>query len=641
MRTKVKVLLFGLLCFAMLFGLIPTTAYAVTPVENVDMMITHPVHLSEPETFLQIYGGNCQIDTSVNTDGYQDGLRWRRVLTGQIMSATDTFVGGELYELSVCLVAQSGFAFVASEANVTVNMEPASLTVQDASHATATIQLLADNLYVNTVTLSGLDMPKLGKTLDDSVSVIENTCQIGGLAWVDLTDQKYVTAGTKGQAWHEYWAEINIVAKPGYEFPENIYVSVDGESATIERNDGASIVVIAKFPKLDDHVHSPSEWRTTQVYHYKVCTSCGDMLEQEDHKGGVATCAEKGVCTVCNYAYIDVHENHTPDTKWTACGTLYHAHLCIICGAHCDPEDHRWSPRYHAVDESGHAYQCADCKGYDTIIPHNPGPAATETTPQTCTDCGYVIAPVKEHVHDFSRVPKVPASCTEGGNIEYYVCVLCMDCFTDPEGKNKIPESMSVLTDPLGHTASQKWTNDENYHWRTCTVCKVVLTETKTAHEKKDGKCTTCDFRYSIPEDTTAAPIETTPDPTEAKTEESPETETPTTEKEPPETETTTTEKESPETEPSTTEEEPLETETPTTEEESPKTEASTTEEESLETESPTTPESSVETTQPQEQTPTDTDDMVGLPWWGYLLIVLGGVSIGSGVALIIAKRQK
>ena len=558
MRTKVKMLLLSLLCFAMLFGLKPTTAYAVTSIDNVDMIITHPVHLSEPDTFLQVYGDNCQIDTSVNTDGYQNGLRWRRVINSQIMSATDSFVGGELYELSVCLVAKSGFAFVASEANVTVNMEPASLTVQDASHAKATIQLTADNLYVNTVTLSGLDMPKLGKTLDYSITVTENTCQIGSLAWVDLTNQKYVTTDTKCQAWHEYWAEINIAAKPGYEFPENIYVSVDGESATIERNNGTSVVVIAKFPKLDDHVHSPSEWRTAQVYHYKVCTSCGDMLEQDDH---------------------------------------------------------RWSPRYHAVDESGHAYQCADCKGYDTIIPHNPGPAATETTPQTCTDCGYVIAPVKEHVHDFGRVPKVPATCTEGGNIEYYVCVLCMDCFTDPEGKNKIPESMSVLIDPLGHTASDKWTHDENHHWRICTVCKVVLAETKKAHEKKDGKCTTCDFRYTIPEETNVAPVETTPAPTEAKTEEAPETETPTTE------------------------EEPLETESPTTEEEPLETETLTTEENSSETEASTVPENPTETTRPQVQTPADIDDTDSFPWWGYLLIVLGG--IGSGIAFIVTKRKK
>lgn len=267
-----------------------------------------------------------------------------------------------------------------------------------------------------------------------------------------------------------------------------------------------------------EHVHTPSDWRTTQVYHYTVCTTCGEFLEQEDHTGGIATCAEKGVCTVCGYAYIEVTENHNPDTsKWTACGDLYHAHLCTLCGAHCDIQDHRWSPRYHAVDASGHAYQCADCKGYDKTVPHNPGPAATETTPQTCKDCGYVIAPVKSHVHDLSKVPQVPATCTEEGNIEYYVCTGCMECFTDPEGKDKIPETASVTVGALGHTTSDTWEYDENHHWRLCTVCDEVLIETQMIHEMDNETCTTCGYNASVAEDTTSAPTETTPQATESQ----------------------------------------------------------------------------------------------------------------------------
>lgn len=135
-----------------------------------------------------------------------------------------------------------------------------------------------------------------------------------------------------------------------------------------------------------DHTHTPSQWRTTQVYHYTVCTTCGDMLEQEDHKGGTATCAAKGTCTVCGYAYLPETEEHTPETKWTACADLYHAHLCKLCGAHCDPQE------------------------------HVPGPAATETAPQVCTVCNYIMAPAKNHVHDMKDGKCVVCGYTDAGS---------------------------------------------------------------------------------------------------------------------------------------------------------------------------------------------------------------------------------
>lgn len=213
--------------------------------------------------------------------------------------------------------------------------------------------------------------------------------------------------------------------------------------------------------------HNEGSWSYNGTHHYRKCTRCLEVIPGTNaaHSGGKATCVEKGKCTVCGYAYLPENEDHTPESKWTACGALYHAHLCKLCGAHCDPLD------------------------------HTPGPEATDITPQTCTVCGYIISPAKNHKHDLSRVPQTPADCTHGGNIEYYFCVGCNDCFTDAEGKNKIPETMSVQLGALGHTASESWSYDEQYHWRSCDVCKVVLDETKMHHEFAEGVCTTCGYK--------------------------------------------------------------------------------------------------------------------------------------------------
>ena len=458
-----------LICLVLIFGLLPVTAYAAATIDQVDIMITHPVHLGEPEFYVQVYGTGCKLDTDVDTDGHQDGVRWRKIATGAIVTSGMTFTGGELYELSVCLVADDGYAFSADQTKITVNLDEASFTLEDARHIRMTIQLTADNLYVNYVTVTGLDAPQAGNTADHSVTVQENTCQLtssgydtckNGVTWYDATNSAYCPVGVTFQGGHEYWAEIHLRANPGYAFPYDAQGYVDG--TWIEAGgSGEVIVLVVPFATLQNH--TPSGWRTTQVYHYKVCTTCGEMLEQEDHKGGTATCAEKGKCAVCGYEYIETNENHTPDlSKWIARGERYHYHACKDCGAHCDIGD------------------------------HVPGPAATETTPQTCKDCGYIIAPAKDHVHDLSKVPQVPATCTQGGNMEYYVCTGCMDCFTDPGGKNRIPESMSVLTDPQGHTASDDWACDGDFHWRVCSVCGEELEETKMVHDMKDGEYTSC-----------------------------------------------------------------------------------------------------------------------------------------------------
>lgn len=453
-----------ILCLFLVICLMPITAFAVTAITDVEIMIRPPAHSEQPELFTQVYGTGCKLDTSVNTEGYQSGVRWRKISTGAVMGASDAFVGGELYELSVCLVANSGYTFSLPQSHITVNLDEASFTLTDTSRVRITIQLSAENLYVNSATITGLNAPKAGNTPDCSVTLEENNCETSIIIWYDTTDGEYMSDDEKFQAGHEYWVELSLKAKPGYEFPNNFYATLDGNSVSVIHNTGTGVLLKRVFQALDEeHTHTPSNWRTNQVYHYKACTTCGEMLEEEDHKGGKATCAEKGKCTVCGYAYIEETENHTPDTKWTACGNLYHAYLCKLCGAHCNTQD------------------------------HVPGPAATDDTPQKCTVCGYVLVPAKNHTHKLTKQSEVPASCTEPGTVEHYACNGCDEKFADSEGNITIPFANMAIA-PLGHTVSDEWEYDEEYHWRTCAVCEAELGETKMVHEMKDGNCTSCGY---------------------------------------------------------------------------------------------------------------------------------------------------
>ena len=361
------------LAMAVFLCLPPATVFAATTIDSADIAITHPAHGANPDPFLQVYG-NCQVDTTYNSDGFQNGLRWREIASGKTLGASDTFVGGKQYELSVLLISKTGYAFSASATTVTVNGDPVSLTVLDVNRAKASITLTADNLYINHVTIIGLEVPKVGNTPDYSASVREDTCNVylvdqepvnNGVFWIDSTAGALLASGDQFVAGHVYVAGVIVQAKAGYEFPRNMQASVTGATRTevqVSYNQPGFCEVAAEYPALaEEHTHTPSAWRTTGAYHYKACTTCGEFLDQEDHTGGAATCTKWGECTVCGYEYIE-------------------------------PNGHKWSPTYLYQAENGHAWICADCKEHSELIPHAAGPAGTPGAEVVCKDCGYVMS---------------------------------------------------------------------------------------------------------------------------------------------------------------------------------------------------------------------------------------------------------
>ena len=183
-----------------------------------------------------------------------------------------------------------------------------------------------------------------------------------------------------------------------------------------------------------------------------------------------------------------------------------------------------------------------------------------------CKDCGYIITPAKNHTHNLTKVAKKDATCIDPGNTEYYICDGCSDFFADSDGKTKITDTVIA---PLGHTVSENWNFDETNHWRTCTVCNTVLTETQMGHEITGEKCTTCGYDNTTP----------VTDPGKE-----------------------------PGTEPESTNSAPSE--------------------------------AIPAGTQPQTQIPAAPKEEA-FPWWGYAVIILGGITAGIGIALILIKRKK
>ena len=228
------------------------------------------------------------------------------------------------------------------------------------------------------------------------------------------------------------------------------------------------------------HTHTYStEWSTDDANHWHECT-CGDKKDlaahvdvnkdhncdvcgkkMSDHTGGTATCKDKATCSICGQKYGDLAA-HNYKTTWSSDETN-HWHECSVCGDKKDVAAHTDANNDHNCDACGkkmsdhtggtatckdkatcsicgqkygdlaahnykttwstdstkHWHECSVCGDKKDEAAHTPGAAATETTPQTCTICGYVIKAALGHTHNFNQKNtsetylKSAATCTK------------------------------------------------------------------------------------------------------------------------------------------------------------------------------------------------------------------------------------
>ena len=137
-------------------------------------------------------------------------------------------------------------------------------------------------------------------------------------------------------------------------------------------------------------------------------------------------------------------------------------------------DDHDFNTEEWGYKEAdGHAHVCnRNAEHHDTVMPHTAGPAATETTPQTCTECGFVMQAATGHVHadHLTKVDKEDATCTADGNKEYYRCT-CGKLFEDAAAATEITDHSSVVLPKTGHSYTVQ-NSDEDHKRSTAADCR-------------------------------------------------------------------------------------------------------------------------------------------------------------------------
>ena len=197
-----------------------------------------------------------------------------------------------------------------------------------------------------------------------------------------------------------------------------------------------------------------------------------------------ATCTVKVEAAPCTHAFTPVPAK---DSNCTEKGWDAHK-KCDLCGKLFDMSDNPLTEiPYRALNDNhdfdttawgykeadGHAHVCSrNAAHHDTVVPHTAGPAATETTPQTCTECGFVMQAATGHVHadHLTKVDKKDATCTADGNKEYYQCT-CGKFFEDAAAATEITDHSSVVLPKTGHSYTVQ-NSDEAHKRSTAADCR-------------------------------------------------------------------------------------------------------------------------------------------------------------------------
>ena len=265
-------------------------------------------------------------------------------------------------------------------------------------------------------------------------------------------------------------------------------------------------------------------WSNDENNHWHECTVCHTRKDEAAHVPGPEATEETAqVCTVCGYV-LKAPLGHTHKPKLVEkveptctengniayyrchCGKLYYdsaatreitdlSKIVLFSKGHVRCHEWHTTVLYHWQE-------CIVCNERIDTAFHRPGADATETTPQTCPVCGYVLKEALGHTHKFdqkntdAKYLKSAANCNSGA-VYYYSCA-CGEKGTET----------FVSGEKLNHTFKTEWSTDENNHWHECSLCGTV--KDKAAHTfewkidkkptpgeagSKHEECTVCGYK--------------------------------------------------------------------------------------------------------------------------------------------------
>ena len=230
------------------------------------------------------------------------------------------------------------------------------------------------------------------------------------------------------------------------------------------------------------------EWKHDETNHWQECSVCHDIIDKAEHTYDSHKCEDTATCTKAECGYVKPAGQHSWDegkvTVPATCTTDgVKTFTCKVCS----------ETKTEPIKASGHSltkveavaatcteggnneyYTCSVCKKVFKAD------KITETTvaDETLTALG----------HKLTKTEAKAATCTEPGNSEYYTCGNCGKFFSDADGKTEIVKDSWVIK-ALDHDFTGAWVNtDAAGHYHKCSRCDA--TDTVVKHTFNGKPCT-------------------------------------------------------------------------------------------------------------------------------------------------------
>ena len=240
------------------------------------------------------------------------------------------------------------------------------------------------------------------------------------------------------------------------------------------------------------------EWKHDETNHWQECSVCHDIIDKAEHTYASHKCEDTATCTKAECGYVKPAGQHNWDegkvtTPATCTTDGVKTYTCKVCS----------ETKTEPIKASGHSltkveavaatcteggnneyYTCSVCKKVFK---------ADKTTETTVAD--ETLAALG---HKLTKTEAKAATCTEPGNSEYYTCGNCGKFFSDEAGKTEIAKD-SWVTDALGHDFTGAWVNtDAAGHYHKCSRCDAIDTVVKHTFNGKpcneEDKCNDCGY---------------------------------------------------------------------------------------------------------------------------------------------------
>jgi len=479
-----------------------TTGLEVKKIEIDDLEAPKSGNLPD---YTVTYGDTTYTKQSYSDEYTQNGVQWYNDTTRtEMRPGIDKFEGGNTYTVYIFIKTTGKYTLVYNEDDDSWSVS-AKLNGKNAG---------TEEVYENTLTVwYSYTLPEdVHVCSPQKIEEVEATCTTDGKKehyFCDECDKFFEDAKcTKEIRNFLTWGIIEAKGHTGGK-------ATCSEKAVC-KNCGTP------YGELENH-NFGSGWDYKDEHgHAHKCKVCGAHDTLVPHTAGEAKCGEVSKCTECKAEYGEVIQ-HQWSTTWDYADSKGHAHKCTVCGERdevqehsggtadcqnkakcsaCGTEygktgEHKWSSTWDYTDSKGHAHKCTvvGCDEFSDRVKHTPGAEATETSPQTCTECGYIVKPATGHKHDLTKVKEKDPTCTENGNKQYYTCSGCDEIFADSKGNEEITDKSTLIIPATGHKLTWKATSSK--HTQKCSVkgCGYVVEGSENEHQfDEDNVCVICTY---------------------------------------------------------------------------------------------------------------------------------------------------